>query len=171
MTAIQMSIRSKKNQQYVSLNANQNLVQNSLDFSQYPKGNTTYSTIAAGQQLMSQKNVTQVSMNARQIEQLAQNLNKTQNVRQSGTSVTKQAATAAGTAGRSTGKTYNLNRASIGGIIGQQKSIQAQRAKQQQALMQQQKVGTGSGMMPSIHQENFDNMQVLNQHQVRHGNF
>ena len=33
MTAIQMSIRSKKNQQYVSLNANQNLVQNSLDFS------------------------------------------------------------------------------------------------------------------------------------------
>ena len=65
MTAIQMSIRSKKNQQYVSLNANQNLVQNSLDFSQYPKGNTTYSTIAAGQQLMSHKNVAQVSMNAR----------------------------------------------------------------------------------------------------------
>jgi len=57
MTSIQMSIRSKKNQQYVSLNANQNLVNNSLDLTSYHTGNTTYSTIAAGQQLMSSKNV------------------------------------------------------------------------------------------------------------------
>jgi len=75
-----MSIRSKKNQQYVSLNATQNMVKNSLDLSTQPGKNQTYSTIAAGK---SSKNVTQVSMNHRQIEHLANSLNKTQNIRKS----------------------------------------------------------------------------------------
>lgn len=50
-----MSIRSKKNQQYVSLNANQtqHMVNHSLDLSQHHiagvNQGTTYSTIAAGQ--------------------------------------------------------------------------------------------------------------------------
>ena len=74
---------------------------NSLDLSsQAAPNNTTYSTIAAGQ---SSKNVAQISMNQRQIDHLANNLNKTQNVRQS----TKQS-----------GTKYNINRASLGGIIG-----------------------------------------------------
>ena len=69
-----MSIRSKKNQQYVSLNATQNLINNSLDLSNQTGANPTYSTIAAGQ---SSKNVVQVSMNVRQLEHLTNNLNKT----------------------------------------------------------------------------------------------
>ena len=64
-----MAVRHKKNQQYVSMNVTQALVNNSLDMN-----NQTYSTIAAGQ---SSKNVVQLSMNQRQIEHLTANLNKT----------------------------------------------------------------------------------------------
>ena len=47
--AVQMNIRSKKNQQFVSLNATQALVNNSLDLGSNKAANPTYSTIAAGQ--------------------------------------------------------------------------------------------------------------------------
>ena len=64
---------------------------------------------------MSSKNVAQISMNQRQLEHLAGNLNKTQQIRQSAPGHTGKAAqTGRGTAGQK----YNLNRASLGGIIG-----------------------------------------------------
>ena len=49
--AMQMSIRSKKNVAYVSLNSgNQTLVNNSLDMSHQPAAAPTYTTIAQGKQ-------------------------------------------------------------------------------------------------------------------------
>lgn len=67
--------RSKKNQTFASLNATQALVNNSMDVGR-GGGNGVFSNIVAstGQ---SSKNVAQISMNQRQLEQLANNLNKT----------------------------------------------------------------------------------------------
>ena len=45
---MQVNIRKKNQKQYVSLNATQNLMNNSLDLTSQPGQPTTYSTIAAG---------------------------------------------------------------------------------------------------------------------------
>lgn len=127
--AVSIGQRAKKSQAYASLNATQTLVNNSVDVGR--AGTGTFSNIAAisGQ---SSKNVTQISMNQRQLEQLASNLNKTQQLRQSGRGSTD---------GR--GARY-INRASIGGIIGHQKQLQAQKNKQKYESL------PSTGHMPNI---------------------
>lgn len=74
-------------------------------------------------------------MNARQLEHLSSSLNKTQQIRQS---------SKAASSGRRVAK-YNLNRASLGGIIGQQKQNQAHRTKHQLNL------NAKPNLMPNIH--------------------